>query len=169
MMVLAGDEAGYIQFCRRMVEKFGATHDFRDSLYTCRVCLLRPGAIDLAQLPGRALAEALNNDSAPDWSLLPDCWGTRALLAYRGGDAASALIFVSKSEEFNPPDTTPALNLAIRALAQQQLGQQVAARSAFDEASRLVNMVAGNKGHQDLLIAQILLREAEAKINRQSQ
>lgn len=172
VLVLAGDEADYPEFCRRMVRQFGEAPDFRNAENTCKACLLRPDTIDLARLSGNTLAKALDDGTSTAWSqFLIYRWGSRALLAYRSGDAASAVTYVTKSEELNPVEFAHAFNLAVRSLAQHQLGQQEEARSDLDQASQLVNRLqrfANNQGHQDLLIAQILLREAETKINGQA-
>ena len=76
--------------------------------------------------------------------------------------------YVAKSEEHKPEDFTHAVNLAVLAMARHQQKQPEAARQALDEASQLINRLKAdenNKLNLDLLIAQILFREAETLIN----
>ncbi len=80
--------------------------------------------------------------------------------------AESAVEYVAKSEGHNPTDFSHALNLAVLALAQQELGHPDEAAAALAEASQLITRLKetpNNKIHPGLLIAEILLREAETK------
>jgi hypothetical protein len=80
--------------------------------------------------------------------------------------AESAVEYVAKSEGHNPTDFSHALNLAVLALAQQELGHPDEAAAALAEASQLIirlKETPNNKIHPGLLIAEILLREAETK------
>jgi len=128
-------------------------------------CLLRPGAIDLAELPGDLLAQSLNDGTFPkefrSWG-----WSSRALLAYRSGDAESAIKHITQSEQLKPMDWAHAMNLAVLAPAQHQLKHPDEARAALDEALQVIERLQTvDRNHSDLLIAQILFREAEALIN----
>ncbi len=61
------------------------------------------------------------------------------------------------------------MNLAILAMAQNHLQHPDEAREALEAASQLIQRlqeVDSNKGHHDLLIAELLLREANGMINR---
>ena len=82
--------------------------------------------------------------------------------------AESAVEYVAKSEGHNPTDFSHALNLAVLALAQHELGHPDEAAAALAKASQLITRLKetpNNKIHHDVLIAEILLREAAAKIN----
>jgi len=58
------------------------------------------------------------------------------------------------------------MNLTILAMAQQELRHPDEARRAVDEAAQLIERLrAGDRNHHDLLIAEILFREAEALID----
>ena len=136
-----------------------------------KASLLRPDVIDLAGLPRDRLAASLDEGIGPDWYPVW-AWGTRALLAYRSGDAESAVKYVARSEELKPGDFTHALNLAILAMAQHQLHHSDEARRALAEAVELTDRLqsdASSKGDFNLLIAQILLREAESLIDGRTQ
>ena len=76
----------------------------------------------------------------------------------------SAVEYVARSEELQPYDVTHAMNLAVLTMAQHHLRHTDEARKTFDEASQLVTHLredTGKKGDHDVLIAQILFREAE--------
>jgi hypothetical protein len=160
VVALAGNEAAYREFCGRMAKRFAGADD---ALTTCMACLMLPDAIELARLPRNTLIKSLVDGTAPDW-LLPHGWSTRALLAYRSGDAESSVKYVQKSEEYDLRERAHHLNLAIRALAQHQLGHADEARRDAEQASQMViDRELKNDydpfRHFDLLIVQILLRE----------
>ena len=82
--------------------------------------------------------------------------------------AESAVEYVAKSEGHNPTDFSHALNLAVLALAQHELGHPDEAAAALAEASQLITRLKetpNNKIHPDLLIAEVLIRESETKIS----
>jgi tetratricopeptide (TPR) repeat protein len=187
VLILAGGDADYPAYCRRIVEQFAESKSFDVPDKVVKACLLRADAIELAQLPLDRFAASLDEGSAPDWFPVW-AWGTRALLAYRSGDAESAVKCVARSEELNPGDFTHALNLAVLAMAQHQLKHSDEARRALEEAragrdhlfqlrlhadpvqltDRLQSDASSN-GDINLLIAQILLREAQALIDGKTQ
>ena len=109
-----------------------------------KAALLRPGSIDLGKLHGEILAKSLDDGTAPDW-LVP--WGfcSRALLAYRSGDAESAVKYMKRSEEHKPEGSAHALNLVVRAMAQHQLRHPEEARRALDAASQVINRLHGRR------------------------
>ena len=76
------------------------------------------------------------------------------------------MTYVTRSQELRPDDLAQAVNLTVRAMAQHQLQHLDEARRALDEASQLTGLQAdaNDKGDFNLLIAQILLREADALI-----
>ena len=166
LFVLDGDPNDYAKFCERMVEHFADTEDPTIADKVCKACLLTPEAIDIAELPGELLNDAF--DSAPDW--FPAWgWGTRALLAYRSGDAESAHTCAGKSEDRNPAGFAHALNLAVLAMAKKQLGDEDAAERALNNLSQIIDEKSFSlENYHDLLIAKILHKEAEAKINDSS-
>lgn len=163
----AGDKTAYAEFCTRMIQQFADSEAIEDAERTTKVCLLLPATIDLSNLPVEKFTKPLDDATAPDW-LLPWGWFARALLAYRSGDAELAVRYVAKSEEFKPSELCHPMNLAVLALAQHQLQHPDAAQTALEEASQLITRLKADtnkKGDHDLLIAEILCREAEALIN----
>ncbi|MGH7137275.1 MAG: hypothetical protein ACREHD_16150, partial [Pirellulales bacterium] len=157
-------------YCRRIVEQFAESKPVDVPDKVVKACLLRPDAIELAKLPVDRFVASLEG-TAPEWYPVW-AWGTRALLAYRSGDAESAAKYVARSEELMPTDFAHALNLAVLAMAQHQLRHSAEAHRALEEAVELTDRLqsdASSKGDFNLLIAQILLREAEVLINGQPQ
>jgi hypothetical protein len=70
-------------------------------------------------------------------------------------------------EESQPGEYTHAVSLAVLALARHQR-QQPEAQAALEEASQLITRLhedPSTKGHHDLVIAEILVREAKTLIN----
>ena len=167
VLALADDPAIYSDFCERMVAQFADSNDAVVVERTIKACLLRVNSIDLSKLPAEKLARMMDEGTVPD-GLKPWGWGARAFWAYRSGDAESAVKYVAKSEEHTPADTLHAINLAVLAMARHQQKDPQAARQALDEALQLINRLKSdenNIANHDLLIPQILFREAEALIN----
>jgi WD40 repeat protein/serine/threonine protein kinase/tetratricopeptide (TPR) repeat protein len=167
--ILALNDAppAYTDFCSRMVQHFADSTNPETAERVVKACLLRADSIDLTRLPEDQLAKALDNGTVPDW-LPPWGWGSRALLAYRRGDSESAVKYVAKSKQHTPLDTTQAMNMAVLAMAQHQLGNAVEAKTALEEALQMTTRLKGapgTKGDHDLLIAEILFREADALMN----
>ena len=98
---------------------------------------------------------------------------TGSLLAYRRGDADAAVSYANKSVSLNPgPLPHHALNLAILALAHHQLNHSKEAEKALAEGMLLNQRLKGdpnNRVHHDMLIPELLFREAEALINGKTQ
>ena len=87
-------------------------------------------------------------------------------MAYRRGDAESAIAYVRKAEELNPSKEAHALSLAIAALASGHLGDAEKSRRDAEEASEILDRLLKNfspANYHDLLIAKILLRETQAQ------
>jgi len=116
-------------------------------------------------IPAGRLAKILDDKTGPDW-FAPWAWCSRALCAYRSGDAESAMKFVKKSEELKPAEVAHASNLAILALAEHQLQHPDEACRALDDARQAIQLLQADpsKRDHDLLIAEILFHEAEALI-----
>jgi tetratricopeptide (TPR) repeat protein len=168
IVVLSGDQESYTALCKSILEQPFTTHEPAER--AIKVCLLRAGTVDVSDLPGKTLAAALDDATAPA-GFRPWGWSTRALLAYRSNDADTAVGYAVKSEKQKPGKLLHALNLSVLAMAQHELQHADEAQASLVEASQLIprlNEYPGNKGHQDLLIAEILFREAEAKINGQN-
>lgn len=167
ILVLAGEAEQYAAFCDRAVGQFADTTKPMDSERITKSTLLLPDAINLATLPTQPFVDLLENGTATEGQQ-PWFWATRALLAYRSGDAEAAIKYATRSEEHSPAEVTRALTLSVLALAQHQQGNTDKATTAFQEATQLLEKLQQNPPGSflpDLQIAKILHREAEATIN----
>lgn len=169
-VVALADDTAYRDFCTRMVDSFAKSELPEVAERTCKACLLRSGAIELSRLPSSRFVTALDNGSAPEW-LLPWAWSCRALLAYRSGDAASTVRYAQQSQAHEPNHYCNCQVLTILALAQIQLHEFDAARGNLDKASEVIAQLQTNEANRiahDVLIAQLLLREAKSQLAEQS-
>ncbi|MCY2995622.1 MAG: protein kinase [Planctomycetota bacterium] len=175
--ILAGDEPAYQQHCRELAAQFGNTDaaDVADTV--CKISLLRPGVIDLSELPIQKLQAATSD---PKWE--PGRHGfnaTCALISYRAGDYETA---AARAMKVSVESTHPggALALAIRAMAEYQLDRTEQARRTLAQVETYIPIelrtlgtpdyqgplpVLAATAHYDWLIAEILRREAAALIN----
>jgi hypothetical protein len=164
-IVLAEGEAAFRKHSRRMLDRFADTTDGREARLTCKTCLLVPGIFGPDDVPTETFVKSLDDSDrslSPAWG-----WGIRAMLAYRGGDAKSAVEYVKKSDQYRPIDFVRAANLPVLAMAQQQLGDEAAAKAALQQASQVLERLRAdeaNVGHHDLLIAELLFGEAEKQV-----
>jgi hypothetical protein len=77
--------------------------------------------------------------------------------------------YVASSEANAPSPNCHVLNLALLAQAEHERNRHAEARKALEDASQLfakLRAFPSAKGDHDLLIAEILFREAEENINR---
>jgi hypothetical protein len=162
--VQAEHDTIYPEVCRAILELYRKAPTPENFDRAFKACLLKPGAIDMSELPLNLLPTSLDMATVSSW--LPSFfWSTRALLAYRSGDAELAVKNANQSEQHAPNDHCHALNLAVLAMAQHDLKQPEKARTALNEGQQLLTKLqAGDRYNHDTLIAEILLREAEALI-----
>lgn len=133
-LLLAGDEEAYRRHCRAMVAQFKDTSDANIADSVCKTCLLRPGAMDLAELPIQKLREATadpKNEEFRNW-FVACC----ALISFREGNHEEAIAWTKKSSSLE--GQTGALALVVRAMAEQQLGQADTARNTLAQAETLI-------------------------------
>jgi tetratricopeptide (TPR) repeat protein len=161
VLVLAGQRKDYAAFCERAAEQFADTTNLEVSERITKSLL--PDAIEPDKLPTQPLIDSLKNGTATagqSWF-----WTSRALLAYRTGDAKSAVQYATRSEEHKPFQVTRALALSV--LAQHELVNTAEATTALQQATKLLEKLEQNttRYDADLQIAKVLHREAEAKIN----
>jgi len=114
--------------CRRMVAQFAQSNRPEDSERVAKVSLLSPGVVE-------GFVPPLDAGAVPDWPT-PWAWGTRALLAFRTGDAKSAVTCAERSEALASDERQRAFNLTFLAMAHHQLRDSEKSREAFDRADR---------------------------------
>jgi serine/threonine protein kinase/Tfp pilus assembly protein PilF len=167
LMILAADEDAYRQHCRSMAERFANTQDYTEAERLCKVSCLSPHA-DRTNLPLAVLAQALDEgNTTVDFTAWG--WSTRALVAWRNGDAKAAQTYVDNAIKYQPNPYAHALILATRVLVLLDLGDAQKANVALESATQAVQKLpTGEAGwYHDLLIARVILREAELRIAEQ--
>lgn len=165
---LSDDKPAYQGICRRMALEFAESEELMDADCVLKASLLMHGAVEIDQANVDRLARLLEKEDEQS-GLRAWAWITRSLVAYRQGDPALAVECVAKSEKERPIDHGRGLSQAILAIALHDLGRLEESRAALAESSRIIRGLSeytGDKGH-DFHIAEILFREAEAKIDRE--
>jgi len=174
-LVLSGDEAGYREFCRDMTRQFRGNDDAVVADRVCKACLLRPGMVDLAEVPVERLRQvAADSPPGGNGAFFRACC---ALVSYRAGNFQQAITWAEQVDEQNAQARV--LALVVRSMAEQQLGQAEQARQTLAQASALIPTelaTLGSDAHRgplpvavetishDWLIPEILRREANVLI-----
>jgi WD40 repeat protein/predicted TPR repeat methyltransferase len=175
LIVLAGDLAGYRKHCADMLLQFAESEEFADAERTCKVCLLLPDTIEVSRLRLKTFENVLDDGSASNWFYMWG-YGTRALAAYRAGDADKAVHWIHKSQEsqgYAGEPSAQALALSVLAMARHRLGQTAEARQTLEQATGLIDAYLPRLAPSELsdtwhdwLIAEIVRREAAELIAR---
>lgn len=166
VLAVAENPEAYRSFCERIAKQFGKTQDANRATHVIKACLLQPATIDVAQLPVEAFVKPLDNGTTPEGAR-HFRWGLRGLLALRSGDAELAVKSIGQAQAHNPTEVSSAFNLSVLALAQHERKQFNEAQITLAEASKIINRLKtdpSQKGHHDLLIAEILFREAKENL-----
>lgn len=176
-LILAGDDERYRTLCQEMLEQFRGTDVPTEADVLCKVCLLRPGMVDLADLPAKRVRDAT---SEADAFVGPYFIGCCALLSYREGNARQAVAWADKLTDPARNPIPGALVLTVRAMAEHRLGRSDEARQTLAKASALIPRELRTLGTADYrgplpvaeatilhdwLIPEILCREASALID----
>jgi WD40 repeat protein/tetratricopeptide (TPR) repeat protein len=166
--VLSEHDTIYPEVCRAILELYRKAPMPENFERAFKACFLKRRAIDMSELPLNLIPTTLDEGKVPD-HVRPWIWSTSALLAYRQGDAELAVKSVNQSEQHTSNllfDYFHAINLAVLAMAQHDLKQPEKARTALNEGQQLLTRLQANdRYNHDTLIAEILLREAEALID----
>jgi tetratricopeptide (TPR) repeat protein len=168
----AGDEEGYLEHRKAMLERFGKSTDPMTAERTAKVCSLRPGTpeenkllLDLVKL---AVVEATE---IPQWARL-----AYALVHHRSGDSANAIEqsrLAREADAGNNPLTAYVQvgTRLIEAIGQHRLGKADEAKRLLAEADEMIrndlpDIHESNPDGQfhDLVICKLLEREARALI-----
>lgn len=179
-LLLAGDEDGYRQLCREMIEQFRDVNDVGAADPICKLCLLRPDAIEMSELPIQALRDGT---AGLQWEIFrPWFHASCALVSYREGNFDDAIHWATKPPA--PQGQPKALAIVVRAMAEHRLGRHAQARSWLAEAETMIPAELRTLGADDFdgplpapedsisenwLICEILRREAAALIRGEHQ
>jgi tetratricopeptide (TPR) repeat protein len=177
LSILAGDTQRYQELCRKSVAQFRGAKQPDVADVVCKICLLRPGSVDMAELPVKALRDGCQ--AAEFQGFRPWFTACSALIAYREGN--SQLAKELTKEAGNAPIGQPqALALTVRSMAEHRLGETGQARKTLAQATAVIPdelrtlgassyagpiPVPAEKVSHDWLIPEILRREAAALIN----
>lgn len=175
-LVLTGDREGYRRHSEAMRKHFEGTETANVADVVCKNCLLLPNTVKLSELRIPVIRAAATH---PTWEVYRNwfipCAG---LISYREGKPAEALAWVKKMPPLNA--ISVAIALTVRALAEFELGKKEEAAKSLAAAQALIPIELRTLGtdaytgslpvpqdviNPDWLFAEILRREAHAKIN----
>ena len=146
----------------------GRTDDYQIAEHVCKECLLLPNAVDMEKIPHDVFATALDEGTAHP-GLLPWLWTSRSLVAFRLGDAESAIAYAEKSEQFDPHPRMKMFNASILALAHHRLGQLEKSYTSLYRGRRIhggfIDPDTGFPTAHDALMTGLLLDEATALLS----
>ncbi|RLS52246.1 MAG: WD40 repeat domain-containing protein [Planctomycetota bacterium] len=172
-LLMAGEQDRYREHCLTMVEQFRGTTEADVADTVCKTALLVPDVVKLTDLPIDVLRAGAND---PKWAHYRSWFiACCALISYREGQPEAAIDWTRKLSEFDSQPGT--LALCVRAMAEFQLGQHVAARQSLKEAEQQIPLRLRTLGtpddtgplpvplgitDHDWLVTEILRREAAA-------
>jgi tetratricopeptide (TPR) repeat protein len=184
MLLLTDDRDGYQAMCRKMIKHYDGKLSRPNAVQILHICLMLPDAVERESLPTQPFLDSLDDEVTRVVGLY-NPWITRALLAYRMGDAKAALEYVENAAKLIPQvpqegrrasrTSWKVMNLCIEAMALNELGQHQKAVESLTQARELVEefrlngsgpvVPFGPSGYRYL----ILLAEAEAKLGDKSE
>jgi WD40 repeat protein/serine/threonine protein kinase len=169
--LLDGDDEGYRETCRIMLTRYATTENLEDAERTAKLCLLQDFMHSEATRLAESLGRRLDAGTAPG-PFVPWGFAVRSLAALRNGQAAFAERWAERG--------AGSYGLILRAMAEQQLGRNEAAKASLERArqafggsvSAFVDRAARNPyaaertsgALPDYLFAALLFRQAEAAI-----
>ncbi len=174
-LLLNGDDDEYLRHSRSMLEQFRGNDQPFVVDAVCKVCLLRPGTVELSALPIQRLREAAEDPQLR--SLRPWFTACCALFSYREGHFKEALDWTNKTGTTRSYAGT--LSLAVRAMSEHQLGLRDEALRDLATVDAAIPAELSGLGtnrfrgllpvpvesvNTDWQIAEVLRREADALI-----
>jgi tetratricopeptide (TPR) repeat protein len=174
VLLLNGDADGYRQTCRDAIDRFGKTENPVELYRLARLLALAPN--DVAE-PDQAVTwveKAVAVQPKAGWS-----HHTLAVAHYRAGRFDRAIEACEKSMEVEPQWGAHVVNWLLLAMAHQRKEQEEEARKWLDKAKQWIDQSTKGKPSVariylpvpswcDLLEVQLLLREADALIEKKS-
>jgi len=163
---LSGERDRYVDFCRRMRERFKDSDANNDGERVIKSSLLIPNAIELSELPVGKLERALRGQGVEPWKLGWG-WGCLGLVEVRRGNPEEALACIETATEqpdYESAQFEQALCHMVKTLALIDLGRMDEARQAYAEGTRLFDATMSDQ--HDVLIAEILRQEADQALGQ---
>jgi WD40 repeat protein/tetratricopeptide (TPR) repeat protein len=174
-LLMAQDNEAYEKLCHSMRAAFPNPADGFVADSVCKTCLLRPGVFQVSDLPTQKLIETANDPvhaGLHHW-LVGGC----GLMSYRDGKYQEAIDWTKRHKDLQ--GMSGALALAVRAMAEHQLGRTGDAKASLNLAEALIPAPLRKLGNSDAvpilvsewdvehdwLAAEILRREAEHLIS----
>ncbi len=164
VVALTGNQDAYKQFCERMIERYRSSDSNEEIERTIKSSLLIPGVIDSSQLPIDRLRRAMEGEGMEPWKLGWG-WACLALTELRGGDPLKALQYLrhaAREEDYATSPVEQSLCLMLKTIAHQRLDQQAEARDSYEQALALHQPKMAGAYEHDVLITELVRREAEA-------
>jgi eukaryotic-like serine/threonine-protein kinase len=173
-----GDFEGYRAHCREMLNRFGRVDNTNTLAMASKACLLVPGACPDLERACEMAQRALEMGMRSNWRSYYQM--ANGLAQYRQGDYVRAVesmravigLQMSVGSPLQPYVRDVAAG-AVLAMAQCRLGQGEQARAALASATLLAQTKLPQLGSRNLggtwrdwLVAQVLLREAKAMVER---
>jgi serine/threonine protein kinase/Flp pilus assembly protein TadD len=173
----AGDEPAYGQLCEQMLARFGASKDVYEAERTTKICLIRPGIVNVSQLPVGIFSERIDDGKDPH-NFAQFAFPARALARYREGNWKGCLADAQQTASNRATVVfSHAQTHFVAAMANHQLQDHEAAAKHLAAGNALLfavaprdasgatdyaKLIAQRGDWWDWIIADQLSREAEA-------
>ena len=144
----AGDDEGYREYCRKMLERFKDSKDRWVCHRVAEACVIAPGAISGKDLDAASgLIDRALRDDAPEmeWRHRAYMELTRGIADYRRGDYAAAARLLRRAIERPMSNEMPAVNSFFLAMTQHRLGEQSEAQSLYRQGVEAVEDIVGDE------------------------
>ena len=167
--ILNGDEEGYRNYCRQMLEQFSDSNHWQESLQIVKACTLLPDGVEVDKTVARPLEQVLDENQLQSRldPIRMFAWGTRAMLEYRRGNTDLAYEYTQTAQQYFSPNFAKPYTLAVQAMVQHDLGQTAESKKSLEEASKAFDeLIARPRTRANInspLVA-LVLREATSKI-----
>ena len=160
-----GDEAGYRDACRHMLDLAAASNGPEFAERTAKACLLSRAQVDLDRLNHLADQALASPSPYAAWFQM-----TKGLAEYRAGRYAAARDWFNKAAALDSRWGTPTVRLLL-AMTDFRLGSSASARAAIESLLKQVDQKLPRPGTGDLgvgpenfLVFATIRREAEASL-----
>jgi hypothetical protein len=173
----AGDEPAYGPLCEQMLARFGASKDVYEAERTTKICLIRPGIVNVSQLPVGIFSERIDDGKDPH-NFAQFAFPARALARYREGNWKGCLADAQQTASNRATVVfSHAQTHFVAAMANHQLQDHEAAAKHLAAGNALLfavaprdasgatdyaKLIAQRGDWWDWIIADQLSREAEA-------
>jgi tetratricopeptide (TPR) repeat protein len=167
--LIVGDESGYRDLCRRMLERFGQSTDPATRDRVSKACFVAPSAVNDLGLPLQFARDnvALRTAGSHEVPFYQLCAG---MAEFRAGNYRQAADWLEKPSELPLPLEAKATSMLFLAMARFRLHQNAEARAELGRADEIFDtricradagLITWDASLMDWLICQIVRREAD--------